>query len=284
MPSITIVTGILDLGRGAIDGWGGRLYAFYTASLARLMRRYRDTPMVLHVAPDDEPLIRLFRRPENTLVVPISLDALREMPYHQRVEAIRTSPRWVNSADWLRDSPQHLLEGYLSLVLAKPYWLRDAARSNPFRTNHFVWMDGGLTDNRIYAHLSRPHFLRKLNLSRFGVVAVPYTSNNEIHGFERQACARYCGADSVSWIVRGGLFGGAAAAIERVAELYTALMDDTLAHGYLGTEETLLTILAHRHSELLQRRMLSRIGLRLRTLSGAAASAVRKLRSESEGG
>jgi hypothetical protein len=284
LPSITLVTGILDLGRGAIDGWGRRPYAFYTASLARLMRRYRNTPMVLHVAPSDEPLIRHFRKPENTLVVPISLEALRAMPYRQRVEAIRTSTRWVDGADWLRDSPQHLLEGYLPFVLAKPYWLRDVAISNPFRTNHFVWMDGGLVDNPTYAHLARPNFLRKMDLSSFGVVGVPYTSNEEIHGFERKACARYCNTDFVSWIVRGGLFGGAPAAIEQVAELYTALMDDTLAHGHLGTEETLLTILAHRHPDLLQRRMLSPIGIRLRSLSGAAALAVRKLRTGPEGG
>jgi len=42
-------------------------------------------------------------------------------------------------------------------------------------------------------------------------------------------------------------------------------MDDTLAHGQLGTEETLLTILAHRHPDLVQRRMLSAIGLWLRS-------------------
>jgi len=45
-------------------------------------------------------------------------------------------------------------------------------------------------------------------------------------------------------------------------------MNDTLAQAHLGTEETLLTILAHRHPDLMQRRMLSRVGLRLRTLSG----------------
>ena len=281
LPSITIVTGILDLGRGAIDGWGRRPYAFYTNSLTRLMRRYRDIPMVLHLAPEDEPLVWNSRKRENTQVVPVTLEALRAMPYSRRVEAIRTSTRWVEIADWLRASPQRMLEGYLPFVLAKPYWLRDAASSNPFRTDHFVWMDGGLPDNRTYAHLSRPNFLRRMDLSGFGVMCVPYTSNEEIHGFDRKACARYCGTDYVSWIVRGGLFGGTPAAIERVAELYTALMDDTLAQGHLGTEETLLTILAHRHHDLIRRRMLSRVSLRLRTLSGAAVSIARKLRTES---
>ena len=60
----------------------------------------------------------------------------------------------------------------------------------------------------------------------------------------------------VSWIVRGGLFGGRAAAVAEVSELYDALLDDTLAHGHLGTEETLLTILAHRHPTLFQRHCL----------------------------
>jgi len=46
------------------------------------------------------------------------------MPYNRRVQAIRTSTRWVEAADWLRDSPQRMLEGYLPFVLAKPFWLR----------------------------------------------------------------------------------------------------------------------------------------------------------------
>ena len=264
---MTIVTGIMDLGRSAIDGWGRRPYAFYTDSLTRLMLRYRDIPMVIHVAPSDEALVWRARKRDNTLVASITLETLRAMPYNRRVQEIRTSERWVATAAWLRDSPQRRLEGYLPFVLAKPLWLRDAATGNPFGTKYFVWMDGGLAANRIYAHLSQPRSLRKLSLDRFSVVSVRYTTNEEIHGFDRKACARYCGIDFVSWIVRGGLFGGTSGAIARVAELYATLMDETLAQGHLGTEETLLTIIAHQHPDLMHRMMLSRIGLRLRALS-----------------
>src|SRR5579872_1115910 len=266
---MTIVTGIVDLGRGAIDGWGRRPYAFYTANLARLMRRYRDTPMIIHIAPEDEGIVWRSRNATNTQVVHVTLDTLRAMAYSSRVNAIRTSRVWVERTPWLRNSPQRELEGYLPFVLTKVPWLRGVAIANPFRTRCFLWMDGGLSGNHTYAHLSRRHFLRKLNLERFGVVCVPYTSNDEIHGFDRQACARYCGVDFVKWIVRGGLFGGTREAIARMAELYAALLDDTLAHEHLGTEETLLTILAHRHPDLMQRRMLSPFGLRLRAMSGA---------------
>ena len=264
---MTLVTGIVDLGRGALEGWGRRPYAFYLESLTRLMLRYRDTPMVIHLAPQDEALVWRARKRENTLVTHVTLETLRAMPYNERVQAIRTSARWVEAAEWMRESPQRRLEGYLPFVLAKPYWLRDAAAGNPFRTRYLAWIDGGLTGNRIYAHLSEPRFLRKLNFDRFRVISVPYTTNEEIHGFDRQACARFCATDFVSWIVRGGLFGGTPEAVAQVAELYTALMDDTLAQGHLGTEETLLTILAHRHPELLHRRMLSRVGLQLRAMS-----------------
>jgi hypothetical protein len=257
----------MDLGRSAIEGWGRRPYAFYTDSLTRLMLRYHDIPMVIHLSPSDEELVWRARQRENTLVRHVTLEALRAMPYNQRVQEIRASERWVASAGWLRDSPQRRLEGYLPFVFAKPLWLRDAATGNPFGTKYFVWMDGGLAANRIYAHLSQPRFLRKLSLDRFSVVSVPYTTNEEIHGFDRKACARYCGTDFVSWIVRGGLFGGTSDTIAHVVELYATLMADTLAQGHLGTEETLLTILAHQHPELTHRIMLSRIGLRLRALS-----------------
>ena len=269
---MTLVTGIMDLGRDAIDGWGRRPYEFYLESLTRLMLRYRETAMVIHVAPSDEPLVWRARKPDNTLVVPVTLETLRAMPYNDRVQEIRTSEQWVATADWLRDSPQRRLEGYLPFVLAKPLWLRDAAIGNRFGTKYFVWMDGGLPANTIYAHLSQPRSLRKLSRDRFSIISVPYTTNDEIHGFERNACAHYCATDFVSWIVRGGLFGGTPAAVEEVAELYEALLDDTLAHGHLGTEETLLTILAHQHPELIDRRMLSRFGLGLRAMTARAVA------------
>jgi hypothetical protein len=178
------------------------------------------------------------------------------MPSYERIQTIRTSSGWADGAEWLRDSPQRLLEGYLPLVLSKPYWLRDAAVQNPFRSERILWMDGGLLSNAVYGHLGSRRFVRRLDIRQFGVLCVRYTSNQEIHGFERRACAEYCRTEFVSWIVRGGLFGGTPAAIQRVASLYHALLEDTLAHGHLGTEETLLTILAHRHPELLERRML----------------------------
>jgi hypothetical protein len=262
----------MDLGRDAIEGWGRRPYSFYTDSLTRLMLRYRDAPMVIHVAREDEPRIWRVRKRENTVVASLTLETLRAMPYNHRVQEIRTSEEWVASAVWLRDSPQRQLEGYLPFVLAKPLWLRDAAARNPFGTKYFVWMDGGLPGNAIYAHLSQPRFLRKLNLDRFSVISMPYTTNEEIHGFDRQACARYCATDFVSWIVRGGLFGGTAAAVEQVADLYATLLENTLEHGHLGTEETLLTILAHQHPELMHRRMLSRIFLRLRAMTARAVA------------
>jgi hypothetical protein len=264
--SITIVSGMLDLGRGVIAGWGQRPYSFYLDSLTRLMRRYREIPMVLHVAPSDEPLVWSSRRRANTKVVHVSIETLRAMPYAARVDAIRTSARWVAGADWLRDSPQRLLEGYLPFVLAKPLWLRDAAIADNFATRHFIWIDAGLSANPFYAHLSRARFIARLNLDGFGAVCVPYTTNTEIHGFDRRACAAYCGVDFVSWLVRGALFGGTREAIQRVGELYAALMAETLTQGHLGTEETLLTILAHRHPELIHRRSLSMLGLRLRAM------------------
>jgi hypothetical protein len=256
LPSMTLVTAALDLGRSDIDGWARRPFEFYTSSLRRLLRRYRDVPVIVHIAPEHESLVWSARTPENTLVVPTTGETLRSLAFYDRVQAIRTSDRWVAAATWLQKSPQRLLPGYLPLVLAKPGWLRDAAAANPFDTARFVWMDGGLPANPVYASLSRRRFIRGIDFDGFRVLSVPYTTNDEIHGFDRRACARYCDTDFVSWHIRGGVFGGTPDAVATVADLYDSLLDDTLTQGHLGTEETLLTILAHRHPTLLRRRML----------------------------
>jgi hypothetical protein len=231
-PATTLVTAVLNLGRAEIDGWGRRPYEFYTTNLRRLLRRYRDTPAVVHVAPEDEPLIWACRNRANTIVAPTTLQTLRALPYYERVEAIRTSARWGQSAAWLEASPQRLLDGYLALVLAKPYWLRGAATENPFRSEHFIWMDAGLPGSSVYAALSRRRFVRVASRSslQHAQRAVRPTRRSGFGGGVR-AILRH---RLVAWIVRGGLFGGTAAAIEQVTDLYDALLDDTLVPGTSG--------------------------------------------------
>jgi len=49
-------------------------------------------------------------------------------------------------------------------------------------------------------------------------------------------------------------------------------VEQTLAAGHLGAEETLLTVLAHRHPDLIHHRTLSTIGRRLRATLGYRAA------------
>jgi len=83
----------------------------------------------------------------------------------------------------------------------------------------------------------------------FMVIAYPYGTGSEIHGFPRDALSRAAGAN-VDHVVRGGLFGGRKTAAPKIAGLYERILGETLAQGHMGTEESVLTILTYRHPEL----------------------------------
>jgi hypothetical protein len=79
-------------------------------------------------------------------------------------------------------------------------------------------------------------------------VAFPYESDTEIHGFEIKKMNEIARA-KVNKVCRGGFFGGP---IEDIADFnneYYGIMKSTLNEGYMGTEESLFTLLLYRYPE-----------------------------------
>jgi hypothetical protein len=48
-----------------------------------------------------------------------------------------------NRQGWLRDSPQAKLKYYNPLVMSKLFWTIEASRLNPWKTDGFLFIDGG---------------------------------------------------------------------------------------------------------------------------------------------
>lgn len=258
----TFVTALLDLGRSALGAPFGR--SFETHYLPRFERLLSlDAPMVVYVPPELEPLVWKRRRREDTRVVHISQKHLERLPFSAQVETIRKQDAWRAQSPSLASSPQAQLEGYASLVLSKPLLLRDVARDNPFRTDAFFFVDAALSHTVPEALLlDRARPTQMTALARDLVfVAFPHRADREIHGFTRDAMERIAGVPSITRVVRGGFFGGRRDALLGLTALYESLLRETLASGLLGTEESLLTLLDHRHPELLRAFEISADGL-----------------------
>jgi hypothetical protein len=249
----TYVTALLDLGRETLDEANARSFeAHYLPRFERLLAI--DAPMVVYVSREHEPLVWKRRRRDNTRVVHLERHDIEALPFYQGVSAVRTRPEWQAQVPWLRESPQARLAHYAPLVLAKMRFLRDVARDDPFSTAGFFWIDAALSHTVAEHHLLDPALSLRLTSAARDLlfIAYPHHADREIHGFDLDAMTRLANTASISRVVRGGLFGGRRDAVLGVAALYGALLRETLEAGLLGTEESLLTILDHRHPELMQ--------------------------------
>jgi hypothetical protein len=72
----------------------------------------------------------------------------------------------------------------------------------------------------------------------------------EIHGFEWEALNKFADNNIVEWICRGGLFGGKKEVISDANSYYWHTLNDTLSAGYMGTEESIFSILATKYPEI----------------------------------
>ncbi len=77
-----------------------------------------------------------------------------------------------------------------------------------------------------------------------------YTSNTEINGFSRLAINRYCKRDFVDKVTKGCLWGGNCENMYEIIHLYNSVMNQSVQDGYIGTDESLFTIMVHQKPEL----------------------------------
>lgn len=253
MSNLTLVTGLFDLGRGAVVEELGednvRPFDSYLESFAQLLRV--DAPMSIYIDPSHEPFVWKYRTPVNTRIVHRSTEIFRtEFPFFDTVQRIRHDRAWRTRAGWLMHSPQANLEFYNPVVMSKMGMLHDQSIANPFGTDHLMWIDAGLAWT-CGGYLRDARWLQRIEplLHKFLFLCFPYDGSAEIHGFDRTAIARFAHTDHVRWVARGGLFGGERRAIARANHLYYRLLELSLAQGEMGTEESIFSIMTYREPE-----------------------------------
>ena len=243
-PRVVWVTALLDLGRHSLPD--PRAFDEYHARLTELLRdALPHIEVVVYADPSDFDALRAIPRNAHLELRPFTFEMLRTTPHFGRIESLRQREEWRTQADWLSQSPQALLPGYAALVMHKLRLLAQVASQYPADTNVF-WVDAGLT--RTVAAPCVVSLAAPPQPDRLQWLAYPYPENTpEIHGFSRAAIHAYAGT-AVTHVVRGGFFGGLKEAILRALPAYEVCVAQTLADGYLGTEESIFSLL-HAKSE-----------------------------------
>jgi hypothetical protein len=258
--SPTLVTTIFDLGRETLEPPFQRDNDHYRRHLPAVLSI--DCPMVVYTDAAHVDLVRTLRGDRPTRIQMLDPAALARHALYAPTHRIRTDPRWLAQAAWLPGSPQAALSAYNPVVFTKPLWLAEQAQHNPFGSSHFYWIDAGLGHTVPGNYLNGDAFRRLTALhDRFLLLAYPYDPDREVHGFDAEALARLSGVERTRWVARGGLFGGSAACIGEVAGRYSQRLEQTLADGLMGTEESLLTLMSYAHADLFDLQFIGADGL-----------------------
>jgi len=258
--NITYVTALYDIERSSLNGQFKRTLNEYFLNFEKLLRADINLVVFCNQKKVIDFVKSIRKDMSKTVIVNRSVDA----QFKEEIEKIRSDPTWFNQTAWLKESPQARLEHYNCLVMSKQFMLHDASIWNHFNTEYFFWIDAGISSTVDVSILYDPIFdlklAKKARCGKMIYIGFPYHTNTEIHGFHKQAIDRYA-AHTVTRVCRGGFFGGHKSAIRKINEIYYDLMVDTLKHGYMGTEESLFTIISYLYPEYTKIEMVDSNGL-----------------------
>ena len=250
MSNITLVTGIWNIGRdGLQEGWS-RPFQHYLDKFSQLLDV--DTNMIIFGDEELKDFVFSKRSRENTQFITRPLDWFKNNEFFDMIQKIRANESWSNQAGWLKESTQARLENYNPLVMSKVFLLNDAKIMDQFNSDYLFWIDGGLTNTVHPGYFTHDKVLDKLSkhISKFSFICFPYDAETEIHGFEYNKLNSIAG-DKVTKVARGGLFGGPRDSIGDINGIYYSLLKTTLEEGYMGTEESLFSIMCYKHSDII---------------------------------
>ena len=249
MGSITLVTGIWDIGRGDLsEGWS-RPFQHYLDKFEQLLKVEEN--LIIFGEDELEKFVFERRSSENTQFISRPLSWFQDNEFFKNIQKIRTNEDWLNRSGWLRESTQARLENYNPLVMSKVFLLNDAKIMDKFNSEYMFWIDGGLTNTVHPGYFTHDKVLDKLSkyISKFSFVCFPYDAETEIHGFEYNRLNDIAG-DKVNKVARGGFFGGPKHTIGDINGIYYNLLQSTLNEGLMGTEESIFSIMCYKHSDI----------------------------------
>jgi hypothetical protein len=259
--NLTLVTGLWDIGRDQLqEGWS-RTFNHYLEKFSQLLEL--DYNMIIF---GDEELLEFVsnkREYHNTQFILKDLSWFKNNEYFDKIQSIRNNPEWFNQVGWLSESTQSKLEYYNPLVMSKMFLLHDAKILDKFDSEYLFWIDAGITNTVHPGYFTHDKVIDKLPkyVNNFHFICFPYETSSEIHGFKYNGMLKYSDTDIVNKVARGGFFGGKKSAISQMNNIYYSLLIEALGEGYMGTEESLFTIMSYKHPELISYSLIDGNGL-----------------------
>ena len=174
------------------------------------------------------------------------------------IARIQKDDSWIRAAPWLADSLQGRLPHHVAFGFASPIVMRLVSRLDPFKTRGGPFMYLSPRHQCLLGESKRLkedaiNNILNFHMDRFLMTHAYYDLITEVHGFSRSGFLKLSGMDSRRRrvnLVRGDTLAGRAGYIEVVAVLYELLVRESLKEGYMGLDESVLSIMAYRYPAL----------------------------------
>ena len=128
--------------------------------------------------------------------------------------------------------------------MSKVFFIYDAYKRNTFNSDKYIWVDAGITQHISIDYVNdmslngMAKFIDKILFPSIG-----YGDAEEVHGFNYSGYKKY--TDIIpSWLCRATIFGCHKDYVEKFEKDYSYYLNDTLDRGYLGTEESIFSLLS----------------------------------------
>lgn len=263
--NITIVTGIWDLNREKTKPGWSRSFDHYLNNFKKLLIQLDHCNLAVCCEKNLEDFVWKYRKQHNTVIYNYPKEKFDSsfFPFFKDIQQIRQNPEWYNQSGWLKDSTQGSMELYNPMVMSKMFMLHNTKIWNPFDSKYYYWIDGGITNTVSLDYFKNEHVIDNIKYlsSKFLFIAFPYEANKEIHGFNIKGMQEFSKTDKVDRVCRGGFFGGHVNYISEANALYYDLLNQTLNKGYMGTEESIFTIMSYLKPEIYRTEMIGSDGL-----------------------
>jgi O-methyltransferase len=250
--STTLVTGLWDIKRDELsEGWARSFESHYLKKFEELLKL--EINLIIFGDDELEKFVFSRRSQENTQFIKRKLNWFKENEFYEKIQKIRTNPDWYNQVGWLSESTQAKLELYNPLVMSKMFLLHDAKILDKFDSEFMYWIDAGITNTVHVGYFTHDDVIGKLEskIKKFMFICFPYETTTEIHGFKFPEINNYAGKH-VKKVARAGFFGGKKESIGELNSIYYSLLSGTLSDGFMGTEESIFTIMTYKYPNLIE--------------------------------
>jgi hypothetical protein len=261
----TLITGLFDLKReDAGDGFK-RSFEHYIIHFTNLLKSTKHINMVVYIEEQYRYIVDENRDSSNTIVRIYEISKFKtDFAYFSDVNTIRVNPKWYSQAGWLQNSTQATMELYNPMVMSKMKWVYQESVSNPFHDDYFYWIDAGLTSTVHGGYFYKDNILDNLPSylkDTFLFISFPYKTENEVHGYTHDEMKRIASVPSIDYVCRAGFFGGHIQNMKLIYDIYDDILASSFKNGYMGTEESIFTLMSYKYPHLFTNHFIESNGL-----------------------